>query len=213
MDQATFAELEHDGKKRTTRREKFLAKMDGLIPWERLERRVEPSLPEAGAGVGGPYPLGTMLRVHCVQLFYNLSDPGIGGFAVRGGVGSAFRGFAFDGSAAGRDDDIEVSPFAGEARSGRGVVRGNQRAPGVAGPSAEAGHDRGREHHRRAEFDEEQGVRAGPGDASDEEGQSVVFRHEGAHRGGFGVGFDAYAGDHAGERFGRGARVPDAAWG
>ena len=24
-----------------------------------------------------PYPLGTMLRVHCVQLFYNLSDPGM----------------------------------------------------------------------------------------------------------------------------------------
>ena len=24
-----------------------------------------------------PYPLGVMLRVHCVQLFYNLSDPGM----------------------------------------------------------------------------------------------------------------------------------------
>ena len=23
------------------------------------------------------YPLGVMLRVHCVQLFYNLSDPGM----------------------------------------------------------------------------------------------------------------------------------------
>ena len=24
-----------------------------------------------------PYPLSVMLRVHCVQLFYNLSDPGM----------------------------------------------------------------------------------------------------------------------------------------
>ena len=76
MGQATFSELEHDLKKRRTRREKFLAKMDRLIPWERLERRIEPFYAKAGRG-RRPYPLGTMLRVHCVQLFYNVSDPGM----------------------------------------------------------------------------------------------------------------------------------------
>ena len=76
MAQATFAELEHDGKKRTTRRERFLAKMDGLIPWAALERRIEPFYPKPGRG-RRPYPLGTMPRVHCVRLFYNLSDPGM----------------------------------------------------------------------------------------------------------------------------------------
>ena len=70
MEQATFSELEHDLKKRRTRREKFLAKMDRLIPWERLERRIEPFYAKAGRG-RRPYPLGTMLQVHCVQLFYN----------------------------------------------------------------------------------------------------------------------------------------------
>ena len=50
--------------------------MDSLIPWERLEKRVEPFYPKAGRG-RRPYPLGAMLRVHCVQLFYNLSDPGM----------------------------------------------------------------------------------------------------------------------------------------
>jgi len=50
--------------------------MDGLIPWERLEARVEPFYPKAGRG-RRPYPLRVMLRVHCVQLFYNLSDPGM----------------------------------------------------------------------------------------------------------------------------------------
>ena len=76
MEQATFAELEHDTKKRRTRREVFLAKMDALIPRERLEKRVEPFYPKAGRG-RRPYPLGAMLRVHCVQLFYNLSDSGM----------------------------------------------------------------------------------------------------------------------------------------
>ena len=76
MAQASFAELEHDLKKRRTRRELFLEKMDTLVPWERLERRIEPFYPKAGRG-RRPYPLSVMLRVHCVQLFYNLSDPGM----------------------------------------------------------------------------------------------------------------------------------------
>ena len=76
MEQATFAELEHDSKKRRTRREAFLEKMDGLVPWGRVEEQVEAFYPKAGRG-RRPYPLGVMLRVHCVQLFYNLSDPGM----------------------------------------------------------------------------------------------------------------------------------------
>ena len=38
----TFAELEYDSKKRRTRREIFLEKMEGLIPWQQLEDRIEP---------------------------------------------------------------------------------------------------------------------------------------------------------------------------
>ena len=76
MEQATFAELEHDSKKRRTRRELFLEKMEGLVPWEALEALIEPFYPRPGRG-RRPYPLRTMLRVHCVQLWYDLSDPGM----------------------------------------------------------------------------------------------------------------------------------------
>ena len=76
MYQPTFADLEYEGKKLKTRREKFLERMDGLIPWEQLEERVRPFYPKAGRG-RRPYELSTMLRIHCVQLFYNLSDPGM----------------------------------------------------------------------------------------------------------------------------------------
>ena len=76
MDQPTFAELEFQGKKRKTRRELFLERMDGLVPWQRLEERIRPVYPKAGKG-RRPYPLAVMLRIHCVQLFYNLSDPGV----------------------------------------------------------------------------------------------------------------------------------------
>ena len=74
MEQKTFSELEYDNKKRKTRREIFLERMDGLIPWKRLEKRVRRHYPKAGKG-RHPYPLSVMLRIHCVQLFYNLSDP------------------------------------------------------------------------------------------------------------------------------------------
>ena len=75
-EQAGFAELEYQAKKRKTRREKFLERMEGLVPWAELEACIEPHYPKAGRG-RRPYALSAMLRVHCVQLCYNLSDPGM----------------------------------------------------------------------------------------------------------------------------------------
>ncbi len=75
--QATFAELEYGAKKKKTRREKFLERMDGLIPWKELEDVIEPHYPKGSGRGRRPYRLSAMLRVHCVQLFYNLSDPGM----------------------------------------------------------------------------------------------------------------------------------------
>ena len=46
--QLTFASLECDRKKRKTRREIFPERMDGLIPWERLETRIAPACPKGG---------------------------------------------------------------------------------------------------------------------------------------------------------------------
>lgn len=39
MDQITFSEAEYQTKKRKTRREIFLDRMDNLIPWKPLEKR------------------------------------------------------------------------------------------------------------------------------------------------------------------------------
>ena len=76
MEQPTFADLEYQNKKRKTRREVFLERIDGLIPWQQLEDRIRPFYPQAGRG-HQPYSLSVMLRVHCVQVFYNSSDPGM----------------------------------------------------------------------------------------------------------------------------------------
>lgn len=76
MSQLTFAEAEYQNKKRKTRREIFLEKMDAIIPWKRLENRAAKHYPKGEMG-RPPYPLSVMLRVHCLQLFYNLSDPSL----------------------------------------------------------------------------------------------------------------------------------------
>ncbi len=48
--QATFAELDYMAKKRKTRRERFLERMDGLVPWKELEGVIRPHCPKAGRG-------------------------------------------------------------------------------------------------------------------------------------------------------------------
>ena len=76
MTQLTFAEAEYAHKKHQTRRELFLVKMDRLIPWAKLEKKLARHYPKGENG-RPPYPLATMLRVHAMQLFYNLSDPAL----------------------------------------------------------------------------------------------------------------------------------------
>jgi IS5 family transposase len=78
MSQLTFAEAEYEHKKRKTRRELFLERMEGLIPWKALEKKIARYYAKGSTQGGRPaYPLPVMLRVHCMQLFYNLSDPGM----------------------------------------------------------------------------------------------------------------------------------------
>ena len=54
-EQPCFAELDYQHKRKRTRREEFLERMDSLIPWRRLESRIEPHY-FARNGVSGPIP-------------------------------------------------------------------------------------------------------------------------------------------------------------
>ena len=83
-DQPTFADLDYQVKKRKTRREEFLEKLEGLVPWQRLEGRIRPHYFRGQRG-RRPYSLSVMLRVHIVQLCYNLSDPAMEDPRLRGG--------------------------------------------------------------------------------------------------------------------------------
>ncbi|MCM6994000.1 IS5 family transposase [Enterobacter roggenkampii] len=71
--QLTFADSEFSSKRRQTRKEIFLSRMEQILPWQNMVEVIEPFSPKAGNG-RRPYPLETMLRIHCMQHWYNLSD-------------------------------------------------------------------------------------------------------------------------------------------
>lgn len=72
--QQTFAGLAWKQKGKTTRREQFLAEMNGIIPWRRLLELIEPRYPKAGRG-RQPLGLEKMLRIYFLQIWFDLSDP------------------------------------------------------------------------------------------------------------------------------------------
>jgi transposase, IS5 family len=71
--QTTFAHAEFAAKQKTTRREKFLARMEEVIPWARLLAVIEPYYPKGQRG-RPPIGLERMLRVYFLQQWYGLAD-------------------------------------------------------------------------------------------------------------------------------------------
>ncbi len=74
MKQLSFSDAEGQAKRKQTRREIFLSQMNELLPWKELGKPIARYYSKSLRG-RKPYPLSSMLRIHCMQLFYNLSDP------------------------------------------------------------------------------------------------------------------------------------------
>jgi IS5 family transposase len=74
MKQTTFASSAWEKKGKVTRRERFLAEMDQVIPWASILALIEPHYPKAGNGTQ-PMPMEGMLRIYFMQQWFNLSDP------------------------------------------------------------------------------------------------------------------------------------------
>ena len=72
--QRTFASMAWSTKGKVTRRERFLAEMDAVIPWGRLLALITPHYPKAGKG-RQPIGVERMLRIYFLQQWFNLSDP------------------------------------------------------------------------------------------------------------------------------------------
>jgi IS5 family transposase len=71
--QGSFSQAEYAGKKKQTRRDKFLGEMEQVVPWPRLVERLRPLYPKGERG-RPPIGLERMLRIHFLQQWYGLAD-------------------------------------------------------------------------------------------------------------------------------------------
>src|SRR2546427_10336694 len=74
MSQRSFASAEYAMKKKRTRREKFLAEMERIVPWTRLIAVIEPLYPTSGRVGRQPIGVARMLPMYCLQQWYGLGD-------------------------------------------------------------------------------------------------------------------------------------------
>ena len=125
--QGSFSQAEYAGKKKQTRRDKFLAEMEQVVPWARLVERLRPLYPKGERG-RPPIGLERMLRIYFLQQWYGLADEALEDALYDSQALRGFAGIDLNRDAgAGRDDDAEVPPLAGAARPDPGAVRRSRR--------------------------------------------------------------------------------------
>lgn len=73
MSQLSFSSL--TVKKKTIRSKKFLEEMQLVVPWRMIVNIIEPYYSNSKLG-RKPMPLMQMLKIYCLQQWFNLSDPG-----------------------------------------------------------------------------------------------------------------------------------------
>ena len=75
--QRSFSDLEYAGKKKVTRRERFLNGIEAVVPWASLVAELEAFYPKGGKRGRPPIGLERMLRMYIAQQCFGLSDEGI----------------------------------------------------------------------------------------------------------------------------------------
>lgn len=70
----SFSDLAYRSKKKVTRKQRFLEKMDEVLPWEPLLKPILSKYPKSRKG-RRPVPARVMLRIYLMQQWYGLSDP------------------------------------------------------------------------------------------------------------------------------------------
>ena len=77
LPQQTFAEVTCEQYRKPTRRERFRDEMNRVVPWADLVAAIEPIYPKAEGPGRLPVGVDRMLRLHCLQQGFNVSDPAV----------------------------------------------------------------------------------------------------------------------------------------
>ena len=74
--QLNFTDMEYSNRRRTTKREEFLNRMDQLLPWVQWVEVIRPYYPLGKRG-RPPQEIEVMLRMLLLQVWFNLSDESV----------------------------------------------------------------------------------------------------------------------------------------
>ncbi len=74
--QISFTDLEYGKRRKVTKREVFLTKMDAVLPWKEWVELVRPFFPDGKRG-RPPQEIEVMLRMLMLQVWFQLSDEGV----------------------------------------------------------------------------------------------------------------------------------------
>jgi transposase, IS5 family len=72
--QVTIAEMRLEKFRKTTRRARFLGKMEQIVPWRELRALIRPVYPRPVGAGASPAVLERMLRIYFLQHWFHLSD-------------------------------------------------------------------------------------------------------------------------------------------
>ena len=120
--QGSFSQAEYAGKKKATRRDRFLGEMELVVPWARLVERLRPLYPKGERG-RPPIGLERMLRLYFLQQWYGLADEALEDALYDS---QAFARLCRDRSGGGggarRNDRAAFPPLAGAPRPDQSAV-------------------------------------------------------------------------------------------
>ncbi len=202
MSQRSFASAEYAMKKKRTRREKFLAEMERVVPWAaRLIAVIEPLYPTNGRVGRQPVGVPRMLRMYCLQQWYGLADEALEDALYDS---QALRDFV------GIDLSRESVPDSTTLLKFRRLLLANDLTKALfdeinahlaeKGLLMRAGTIVDATIIAAPSSTKNEGNAARSRDASDQEGQPMALRDEGAHRRGRRVGPRTHGGRHGGQR-------------
>ena len=82
-------------KTRKTKTERVTERLETLVPWSTLIELIKPCYFVSGRRGRQPYDLELMLRIHLLQVVYNLSDPQMEDFLLENNTARKFVGLMY----------------------------------------------------------------------------------------------------------------------
>ena len=196
--QLGISDYEQTTAKKQTKREKFLAEMEVVVPWQALIELIEPHYPKMSKKGGRPpYPLATMLRIHLLQQWYSLSDPAMEEALIEVPTMRRFAGIELINDRIPDETTILTFRHLLEKHDlGEQIFETVKAHLNARGMTTRQGTIVDATLIAAPSSDQEQSGEAGFRDAPDQEGQPVVLRHEGPFRRGQGFRSDPFGSGH-----------------